>query len=314
MHTNKVGNSRRGVVLVVVLVIFMALSSLTLATIDISSRGAVESSQVRSEYQAHFMAEEALNLVYRMIDKDKKYYSDTPLEKWAIPWEGDGVRITITPCNAKLNLNFLAQEESQKKIVAVMDAVFPPGVNSPKLLGSLANWMGKKGNKRLKRLDDLYYLSQFPSYSAPEADLQTPEEVLLVNGWRDFDRSWIRDTFTVWGKTDKLNINFVPKDILLAFFPKLSDRMDAIEHWRSSRGFTDLSQLISVAGIQADSNLYQNLVKKFSVRSDFYEAIVAATAQSCTVVKRYIISKPGELERKLPKLISQTDLSVTFTD
>ncbi|GKT30176.1 hypothetical protein ADUPG1_001413, partial [Aduncisulcus paluster] len=54
----------RGVVLVIVLVLFMALSGLTLMTIEVSSRGAVEASRMRSEYEAGFKAEEALYMVY----------------------------------------------------------------------------------------------------------------------------------------------------------------------------------------------------------------------------------------------------------
>lgn len=315
MLMNKFENSKRGVVLVVVLVIFMALSSVTLATIDISSRGAVEAARVRSEYEAHFMAEEALNLVYKMLEDDEEYYSDTPREKWALPWEGDGIRITITPCNARINLNLISQEQSKKLVVQILDALFPGGTNSQKLLGSLANWMGvDSGNKKLKKLDDFYYATQFPSYAAPEATLDTPEEVLLINGWSGFNRDWIDENFTVWGEDDKLNINFASENVLSAYFPKLADRMESIRHWRSTRGFTDISQLISVAGIQSDSNLYQDVVKRLTVRSDYYEAIVAATAQGCTVVKRYIILKPGELSRELPRLVSQTDLKVTFEE
>ncbi len=313
MLMNRFGNSRRGVVLVVVLVLFMAMSGLTLATIDISSRGAVESARVRSEYQAHFMAEEALNIVYRLIEQDEEFFSDTPLEKWADPWEADGVRIIISPCNAKLNLNRLAQESNQKA-VKVMQSVLPAGVDTKRLLGSLGNWVGKKVSKRLQKFDNMYYASHYPPYTSPEGELDSPEEVLLVNGWGGFDREWIRDTFTVWGTGGKLNINFVPREILLAFFPKLQRRMKSIIHWRDTRGFTDLSQLVSVAGIQADSNLYRDLLNKFSVRSKYYEATVVATAQDCTVVKRYIVSKPGEFDNTLPSLISQSDLSVTFSE
>lgn len=74
MLHNRFSKNSRGVVLVLVLVLFMALSGLTLMTIEVSSRGAVEASKVRSEYEAHFMAEEALFVVYDRIMDDQTLF------------------------------------------------------------------------------------------------------------------------------------------------------------------------------------------------------------------------------------------------
>lgn len=301
----------RGVVLVIVLVLFMALSGLTLITIEVSSRGVVEAAKVRSEYEAHFKAEEALYLIYDRLRDDKTPFSDTPKEVWAGEWDNDGVLFFITPCNAKVNLNELAKIKDNKKILTIMGRVLPGGADVKRLVSSLGIWGGKRVNTALEKLDNFYYASQYPSYSSTGKPLVTTEEVLLVSGWRDFNRDWINNKFTVWGSS-KLNINFISKETLLAYFPKLKKQADSIIHWRNTRGFTDLSQVITVAGIQADSKLYKDMLRYLSVKSDFFEVTVITEVTGCRVAKRYIISRPSTFETELPKLIFQNDISVTF--
>ncbi len=303
----------KGVVLVLVLVIFMALSSLTLMTIEVSSRGAAEASRMRGEYEAHFAAEEVLSLVYRQLRDDKTPFSDSSKDKWAKKWKSNGVSYTIRPCNGKINFNKLAEMEDQKKIVFIMKSILPTGLDVSRLLGSLGNWVGKKTNSALEKMDRLYYATQSPSYEPANRNFKTPEEILLVSGWRNFNRKWVGDTFTVWGE-GKLNINFVSRDTLLAFFPELGPKIDSIIHWRDSRGFTDLSQVISVAGIMADSDLYRDMLNFLTVKSNYFEVLVTAEASGCKVIKRYIIARPENFQNRPPKLIFQSDVSVTFPE
>ncbi|CCO23260.1 general secretion pathway protein GspK [Maridesulfovibrio hydrothermalis] len=313
MSSIKNCRNSRGVVLIIVLVLFMALSGLTLMTIEVSTRGAVESSRVRSEYEAHFMAEEALYLVYDHLKDDRTPFSDTAEDKWADELRTDGLLIKIRPCNAKINLNELLKIQDVKKILAIMQQILPDGVDVKRLVGSLGIWSGKKVNPALAKFDNFFYASQYPSYSPAGKELKTPEEVLLVNGWNDFDRTWLNSRFTVWG-SEKLNINFISRETLLAYFPKLGRNVDSIIHWRDTRGFTDLSQVLSVAGIKADSDLYQNMMKFLSVKSNSFEATVVAEVGGCRVVKRYIISRPSTFETHQPTLIFQSDVSVTFPE
>ncbi len=310
---NKNHEQSKGVVLVLVLVIFMALSSLTLMTIEVSSRGAAEASRMRGEYEAHFAAEEILSLVYRQLRDDNTPFSDSPKDKWAKEWSSGGVSYSITPCNAKINLNKLSEIQDQKKIVSIMTSILPGGLDVSRLLGSLGNWVGKKTNSALEKMDRLYYATQSPPYEPANGNLKTPEEILLVSGWRDFNRKWVGDTFTVWDE-GKLNINFVSRDILLAFFPELGPKIDSILHWRNTRGFTDLSQIISVAGIMADSDIYKDMLNFLTVKSNCFEVLVTSEASGCRVIKRYIISRPESFQNRLPKLIFQSDVSVTFPE
>ncbi|MBI9112662.1 general secretion pathway protein GspK [Maridesulfovibrio ferrireducens] len=313
MPLNKSNENSKGVVLVLVLVIFMALSGLTLMTIEVSSRGAVEASRMRGEYEAHFVAEEILYLVYQRLRDDKTPFSDSSKESWVGAWESDGASYVITPCNSKINLNELSKVSDPKKILTIMKRILPSGVDVNRLLGSLGNWVGKSVNSVLIKMDRFYYASQSPSYAPSNDELKTPEEVMLVSGWREFDPTWIGDTFTVWGD-EKLNINFVSRETLLAYFPKLGQNVDKIIHWRDTRGFTDLSQVLSVAGIQADSNLYRDMLNYLTVRSSYFEVLVTSEVVGCKVVKRYILSRSENFQDQLPKLIFQNDVSVTFTD
>lgn len=107
-------------------------------------------------------------------------------------------------------------------------------------------------------------------------------------------------------------MNFASRETLLAYFPQLGKKVDLLLHWRNTRGFTDLSQVISTIGIQADSDLYRDMLKYLTVRSDVFNVEVEATASGCRVLKRYIVARPSTFETQMPSLISQNDVSVTF--
>lgn len=313
MLRNKSDKNSRGVVLVIVLVLFMALSSLTLVTIEVSSRGAVEASRVRNEYEAGFMAEEALYVIYDLMRKDETPFSDSPREEWAKKWEDNGLSIEISPCNAKINVNSVVSFQDQKRGLEILGDILPNGADVRMMAGSLAVWTGMDVDSKLKQLDSLYYASQFPSYSLRGKKFKTPEEVLLVRGWGELGREWIDKNFTVWG-LGKININFASPEILMAYFPDLGDNIDSILHWRRTRGFTDISQLLSITGIESESTLYKNMTNELTVKSDYYDARVTASVGGCTVVKRYIIERMSTFEVGESKLVYQNDFSVTFAD
>ncbi|NDV27135.1 general secretion pathway protein GspK [Desulfovibrio sp. JC010] len=305
--------SSRGVVLVIVLVLFMALSSLTLMTIEVSSRGAVEASRVRSEYEAGFKAEEALYMIYNLLENDKTPFSDTPREKWFGKWEDDGLVIEISPCNGKININKMIRSGNRKRSLDILSNILGKGADVRTMAGSLAFWAGISVDPKLEKMDNFFYASQSPAYSPRKSQLQIPEEILLVRGWEDLGRNWIEENFTVWG-SPKLNINFVSREVLLAYFPDLGKKVQSIMHWRRTRGFTDISQVLSVVGLDSDSSLYKNMIEELEVKSGFFEARVAATVGDCTVVKRYIISRQNALEIGSCNLVYQNDVSVTFAE
>ncbi|WP_415719315.1 general secretion pathway protein GspK [Maridesulfovibrio sp.] len=313
MQRNKNDKNSRGVVLIIVLVLFMALSSLTLMTIEVSSRGAVEASRVRSEYEAGFKAEEALYVIYDLLNDDNTPFSESPREEWAKKWEDEGLSIEITPCNGKINVNSIFSFQDQKRALEILGEILPKGTDTRMMAGSLAVWGGMNVNSQLKRLDSIYYATQFPSYSMRGKKFKTPEEVLLVRGWGGLGREWIDKYITVWG-SGKININFAPPEVLEAYFPELGNSLQTILHWRRTRGFTDISQLLSITGIEPSSKLYKNMINELTVRSDYFDARVKATVGGCTVEKRYIIARKSTFEVGEPELVHQNDFSVTFAD
>ncbi|ACS81638.1 general secretion pathway protein GspK [Maridesulfovibrio salexigens] len=313
MPRNNSDRNSRGVVLVIVLVLFMALSSLTLMTIEVSSRGAVEASRMRSEYEAGFKAEEALYLIYDILKDDKTPFSDTPREKWADKFIDEGLEIEIVPCNARINLNDILGRANTKRTFNILSNILGAGLDTKTMIGSLGVWAGMKVDPKLEKIDNFYYASQNPAYTPRGAKLKIPEEILLVRGWEDVEKDWINETFTVWG-SPKLNINFVSPEILAAYFPDLGKNVNRILHWRRTRGFTDISQVLSVAGLDSSSTLYKTMMNELEVRSSSFEARVTASVGGCTVVKRYIISRPSALEIGEPQLVYQNDISVTFAE
>ncbi|NDV22195.1 general secretion pathway protein GspK [Desulfovibrio sp. JC022] len=313
MPRNNFDKDSKGVVLVIVLVLFMALSSLTLMTIEVSSRGAVEASRMRNEYEAGFKAEEALYMAYDLLKDDKTPFSDTPRERWVRKFKDDGLEIEIIPCNAKINANDFVRRRDRQKSLLILGRMLGRGMDVKSMAGSLSIWIGVNINSKLAKMDNFFYSSQFPAYSPRGSYLKTPEEILLVRGWSDLGREWVDDHFTVWG-SGKININFASRETLLAYLPELGKRVDSIMHWRRTRGFTDISQVLSVTGLSADSDTYLDMSNNFGVNSKYFEVKVGATVGDCTVVKRYIISRDNSLEIGECSLVYQNDLSVTFAE
>ncbi len=152
---------------------------------------------MRSEYEAGFMAEEALYVVYDCL-KMINSFSDTSREEWAKKWNDDGLEVEIVPCNSKINVNTLITSVDRKRALEILRNILPQGSDFKTMAGSLGVWIGKNIDPKLEKFDKFFYASQLPSYSTRRSKLKLPEEILLVRGWGDLGRDWVDENITVW--------------------------------------------------------------------------------------------------------------------
>lgn len=351
----------RGVVLVMVLVLLLALTGLVLSSLSSSSKGALETASLLPEYQADILAESALPMAINMLGQDMDPTSDTLQEPWAKPYRSDNLTILITPANAYLPVNAIGPlpetNSTNTNSTLSIDSSFSKSKDSLRSSSSLTSSLtptqkeaakeqdatkaDTKADKSRYRLEftmqrllarnpdnlamvenvrdwlhnstyaqtkmPLYALKQ-PSYIPRFKGFVRPEEMLLVSGWENVSPAFVRTHFTVWNSDGRLNVNFAPIEVLLAYVPELSRHMDSILFWREQRGFTHISQLLAATTLASDGEEYRAALECLTVLSSTFQVDVEAKASGCLIRKRYILER-NPLRPEIPmKVVAQDTL------
>ncbi len=308
MPGQRTQNSRSssGVVLVVVLVSLMALSGLVLSQFNASSTAVLATASLPGEYEAGLLAETALALAQDRLLKDNDEFSDTPLEPWAKPLELPGLNVTITPCNAFVNLNEVEEESEEQALTRLLRRP-----TAPAMVLNLQIWIAPELGARLPAFRRPNYSGR--PYVPRGKALTRPEEALLVDGWGDVSPEWVRRHGTVWGD-GRINLNFASAPIIRTMLPELAPYLDELIHLRSTRGITDVSQLLEITNWSADSNAYQETINRAAVSAQVFRVIVQVDNGSCFLEKRYILQRNPLLLEQRPKLIQQDDLRTALSN
>jgi type II secretory pathway component PulK len=280
-----------GAALVLVLVTLLAVSSLVLYTTEITSRRFADASRLVLEYKAGLKADasldKALELLAHMIrtqdDPDQGYQNAL--------WEEHGVRITITPCSAKIELNGLAKRNkgSERLHRALLDILGPEDISTQEL-ENLLYWMRDK--RATMWTSDQNFIQTSSTwrnlhYKAPGRPLQRPEEIMLIPGFSHLSPDWIRHRFTTWGQPGRINLNFASREIVLSFLPELEAYWDQIATFRRDTGLTHPNQLLSAIGMDIDT--YSQLLPFLTWEAANYEIVIQSREGEWLEIQRYIV-------------------------
>ncbi|NJB68649.1 type II secretory pathway component PulK [Desulfobaculum xiamenense] len=249
---------QRGAVLVLVLICMLALAAFVLGALDNAFRQAREPALLTKEYRTDMLAAAGLTAAIEWLGHDDVSGADTPLDDWASTWTGPGLTVRITPCNARLNLNWalmgenatIAGEEALAASARVKRAI-ETLTNDAKLpdfaMDNLLDWMDADTTaERLHGGEKSAYSSTGKPYTPRNALLPRPEEMLLVRGFENADVRWLRDNFTVWGEKDPaININFAPASVMKAFLPELESVIPNLVAYRQRTGILSPSDLMN---------------------------------------------------------------------
>jgi type II secretory pathway component PulK len=306
----------RGSILVLVLVCLLALSGLVLLVMDMSFEDAREAGQLVQEYEADFSAEAGLDVALTLLGQDVTPGADTLLEPWAYPFRMRNMAVYIAPCNGSINLNGLQLNNPQtfERTRQAMRAMLIKRNKPVDGIDRLAEWAtpaskitGATGG--IGSMSDPY-ARLVPVYHPRRDAMQRPEEIVLVEGWRDVDLDWVRRNFTVWGDAGKVNLNFVPEEVFRAYLPELAEYWGAIDGWRRTKGFENVSQLLAATGLSQDSAAYANALPFLTVVSDYFQIIVEVDNPGMTAWTRYIVKRSALASRDKAKIVCRDVLSV----
>jgi len=166
-----------------------------------------------------------MEIVYRKI-KPKDLTEQTwrmDGSRYSVPF-GDGqVSIAITDETGLIDINMLTDASG----IILKNLLLLRGIpedQADTVVDSLLDWKdsGDSDAHRLHGAETDYYMTLPLPYAAKNANFDTVEELLLVKGmtsdilFGDRERKGIESLLTVHAKTDKINVNAAPQDLLAA--------------------------------------------------------------------------------------------------
>ncbi len=196
---------------------------------------------------------------------------------------GDGhASIGITDESGKLDINMLTDASG----ILLKNLLVLRGVTEEQaytIVDSLLDWKdsGDSDAHRLHGAETDYYMTLPLPYAAKNANFDTVEELLLVKGmtsdilFGDGKQKGIENLLTVHAKTNNININAAPRD-LLAALPGMSPELaDAVVAERQSRDTlltaADLPVLFGEAYATAAPYLSMGESDTFTIESSGYK-------------------------------------------
>ena len=166
---------------------------------------------------------------------------------------GDGsYTVSIMGESGKLDINKTSE-------VLLKDLFLNTGIKEDEadtIVDSLMDWKNPSGLSRLHGAGSDYYMSLPIPYQVKGAPFDTVEELLLVKGvtpsvlYGDGDRKGIIDFLTVNSESGLINLNYAPKDALMAIPGMSSDTADNIIQFRNDQTIQNIQEALVGADYQ----------------------------------------------------------------
>lgn len=232
------GLSERGIALILVLW-FVTILSMAAMSFSLFTRSEAQATLSYKEGLEHkFLAEAGLRraimeLFYRKVNGQQQV-----MEEGFEIFQCDGraytgelaeghYRIKITDESGKINLNGLTDGNG----VVLKNLLMNNGVADDAatvIVDSVLDWKDRDNVHRLSGAEDEYYQSLSRPYKAKNSDFETLEELFLVRGLSSSillgsgEKKGILPYCTIYSKSDKINLNAAPLEVLKAI-PGISE-------------------------------------------------------------------------------------------
>ncbi len=184
------------------------------------------------------------NIAKVLVDNDQAVWKvDGSLYNGQV---GDGsYAVRLYDESGKLDINFV----SEQMLRNLLKAIGLEGTTLDTIADSILDWKDKDDLHRLNGAESDYYLSLPNPYKARNDNFETLEELLLVKGmtreilYGEGKQKGLIDFLTVYGKTDKVNINAAPRPVLMSI-PGMTDGMaDEILTFRQTQEIKNIQEI-----------------------------------------------------------------------
>lgn len=158
--------------------------------------------------------------------------------------------VSIRDESGKVDINMVSE-------VLLKNILINSGVSveeADSIVDAIMDWKDKDDLHRLHGAESDYYMSLPASYKAKNADFDTLEELLLVKGitgeilYGSAEKKGIIDLITVNSRSNKININAAPREVLAAIPGMSPELADAVITYRESMEISNIQEVQGIIG------------------------------------------------------------------
>ncbi len=272
----RVSSGERGVILIALLWILVALSAIALSFSRESFVEVAAARNSRDSACAYYVARAGMaTAIYQLVQKQLMprvqrldiQGPPNPLDLGKCTGDfGDGsYDVEIQDESGKINLNF-ASEEQLRALTEVI------GINKREgdiIVDSILDWKDVDNLHRLNGAEDDYYQTLTPPYHAKNGRMDTVEELLLVRGvTRDYYyghmekppdspavfRYGLSRYVTVYSISNRINVNYAPPEVLLTVPGMTPEAAQKIYDRRSIKPFATVEEITRTLPVTLGAN------------------------------------------------------------
>ncbi len=267
----------------------LAISLMTLLVVEFSTSAALgyrAAANQADELRAYYLARSGIQIGLAMLAQSmvrtgsgSQYTSlDQP---WAqplvrLPVEGGTVSMSIVDEDRKLNINKLFDQQRLQpdpQIAEILTRLLSNIGLSPEIVPILIDWLDPDGIESDGGAEADYYLRLIPPYEPRNGPMPTIGDLRMLKGMDDatFLRlSRYLTTMPIGSGPCCVNANTAAPEMLAALLPEFESDPDLVKQIvdvRSIRPFTQITDLLNVPGISAET---QHLNRMVAVNSDYF--------------------------------------------
>lgn len=307
MNTPALRKNNSGTVLIVVLVVLLSLSGLVFGMLEDAYDKGKGPAMMAQEHACGLSGEAAAKVAAALLAKDSDSTFDYPGDPWVAPFVRDELRIEISPCNARFNLNVglltpkgsdeMEKRDRERAVEGLFNLVSELKQDQELVL-FLLDWLDNDKKERAAGSELFAYSEPYRGYGPRNDDLGTLEEAQLIYGWDKLPLESLRRFMTIYGDDSgkqSINVNFAPREVLEALLPELTPHMDKLLDHRRSKGFKHKDEIRTVLSIKDDT--WKDIVDYVTVTSDTFRIMIETKSGSWRELRRYIVKRANTGKR-----------------
>lgn len=244
--------SEKGIALLMVLWVLMILMVIVMSFSFMSRTETYATLSFKSGMEKKFIGEAGIERAIAEISYANFYKNQTAELQGLEVWKADGTpykgqmgggyyTVGITDESGKVDINNTS--ELVLKNLLINSGVQPNDADG--IVDSIMDWIDDDDLVRLHGAESDYYMSLPNPYKAKNAPIDTLEELLLVKGvtpeilYGGGDNKGIIQFLTVYSRTNTINVNAAPREVLMAIPNMTPGFADAIIAFRQNKEMTD---------------------------------------------------------------------------
>jgi general secretion pathway protein K len=261
LNTRTVISHEKGIALLMVLWVLTILMVIVLSFSFLTRTETFATLSFKGGMEKKFLAEAGIERgIIEIFYRNEYQYQSIELPELGV-WKTDGTvyqnqlgdgyyTVSITDESGKVDINTVSE-------VVLKNIVINLGVQTDHadiIVDSIMDWKDLDDLHRLNGAESDYYMSLPNPYKAKDANFDTAEELLVVQGmtadilYGASNRKGLIDFLTVHSKTNLININTASKEVLMSLPGMSSEIADGILEYRQNKEIEYVEEVLAVIG------------------------------------------------------------------